>query len=228
MGATRWHDVHDVVALHGVARDRIVAAAERAIAARGRFLIVLCGGGTPRGVYRLLRETAADWAKWHVYYGDERCVPPESPERSSRMAAQLWLDHVAIPPGQIHVVPAERGPEEGARAYATALAGVGDFDLVLLGLGEDGHTASLFPGHPLDGADVLPVTDAPKPPPARVSLSAARLGRAREVIFLVDGIGKLDAVARWQRGEPLPATAIDPPFGVDVLLTVNPSQRSAD
>ena len=228
MTATRWHDVHDVVALHVDARDRILDAAARAIAARGRFLIVLCGGGTPRGVYRLLRAADADWARWHVYYGDERCVPPDSPERSSRVADQLWLDHVAIPRAQIHAIPAERGPEAGAAAYAAELAEVGDFDLVLLGLGEDGHTASLFPGHPLDGAAVLPVTDAPKPPPARVSLSADRLGRARAVVFLVDGVGKLDAVARWQRGEALPAAAIDPPTGVDVLVTVNPSQRSAD
>lgn len=226
--ATRWHDVHDVSALHAAARDRILVAAERAIARRGRFTIVLCGGGTPRGVYRGLRAARADWPAWHVYYGDERCVAPDSPERSSHVAAQLWLDHVAIPPAQIHAIPAERGPVAGAAAYAAELAELGDFDLVLLGLGEDGHTASLFPGHPWGGADALAVTDAPKPPPDRVSLSADRLSRARAVLFLVDGVGKLDAVARWQRGEALPAAAIAPPGGVDVLLTSNPSERSAD
>lgn len=228
MTAPRWHDVADVTALHRAARDRIVAAAERAIAARGSFSIVLCGGGTPRGVYRLLRTADTDWRAWHVYYGDERCVPEDHGERTSRMAAALWLDHVAIPAAQVHAIPAERGPEAGAAAYAETLATVDDFDLVLLGLGEDGHTASLFPGHPRDGADALAVFDAPKPPPTRVSLSAARLSRAREVWFLVDGIGKLEAVARWQHGDDLPAAAIAPPNGVDVLLTINPSQQSAD
>ncbi len=228
MTATRWHDVADVVALHRIARDRIVDAANRAIAARGRFVIVLAGGGTPRGVYRLLRAEAAAWAAWHVYYGDERCLPPEHVERSSRAADAAWLDHVAIPRAQIHPIPAERGPVDGAAAYAAELADVGAFDLVLLGLGEDGHTASLFPGHAWDGADAIAVVDAPKPPPARVSLGAARLSHAREVIFLVDGVGKLDAVARWQAGDDLPARAIQPPSGVDVLLTIAPSARSAD
>jgi len=229
MTATRWHDVADVTALHRAARDRIVDAAARALAARGRFTIVLAGGGTPRGVYRLLRAEAAAWRAWHVYFGDERCLPVDDAERNSRVAAQTWLDHVAIPAGQIHAIAGELGPRAGAEAYARLLAvEPAAFDLVLLGLGEDGHTASLFPGQVWDGADALAVYDAPKPPPQRISLSAARLSRAREVLFLVDGLGKLDAVARWQAGEALPAAAIDPAAGVDVLLTVTPSARSAD
>jgi 6-phosphogluconolactonase len=99
---------------------------------------------------------------------------------------------------------------------------LGDVDLVLLGLGEDGHTASLFPGHDWgvvpNSPDVLAVFDAPKPPPQRVSLSAARLSRAREVLFLVEGASKRDAVARWRMGADIPARSVRPSAGVDVLV----------
>ncbi len=201
---------------------RILAAAGTAIAARGRFLIVLAGGSTPRGVYESLRAARSDWPAWHVYYGDERCLPVGDDARNSRMAAGAWLDHVPIPDGQIHAIPAELGPTRGAARYAELLGTVGDFDLVLLGLGEDGHTASLFPGHPLgDSAgavDVLPVLDAPKPPPERVSLGARRLSRSAEVIFLVSGDDKRAAVAQWRSGAPIPARAIAPDAGVDVIV----------
>jgi 6-phosphogluconolactonase len=106
--------------------------------------------------------------------------------------------------------------------YTEALRTVGEFDLVLLGLGEDGHTASLFPGHEWGTApgspDVLAVFDAPKPPQQRVSLSAARLSRARQVIFLVSGESKREAVAEWRAGKNIPARAIVPTAGVDVLV----------
>ena len=116
-------------------------------AARGRFTIVLAGGNTPRGAYELLRAAPADWSDWQVYFGDERCTAADDAERNSRMAELAWLDHVAIPAGRIHEMPAELGPVEAAARYEEALVGVGRFDLVLLGIGEDGHTGSLFPGH---------------------------------------------------------------------------------
>jgi 6-phosphogluconolactonase len=122
----------------------------------------------------------------------------------------------------VHAIPAELGALEAARLYAETLRTVGGFDLVLLGLGEDGHTASLFPGHEWGTAsgspDVLAVFDAPKPPPQRVSLSAARLGRARQVMFLVGGKSKHRAVAEWRTGKNIPARAITPAAGVDVLV----------
>ncbi len=138
------------------------------------------------------------------------------------MAATAWLDHVAIPPQQVHAIPAELGPHAAAAAYGKALAGRGDFDLVLLGLGEDGHTASLFPGHDwgatIAAPDALAVFDAPKPPPERVTLSARRLSAAQAVIFLVSGQGKALAVNAWRSGADLPAAAIAPAGGVEVLL----------
>jgi 6-phosphogluconolactonase len=220
----RWHVFPDDASLQSDARGRVLAAARDAIAKHGAFDIVLAGGNTPRKLYRALRDAGTDWACWHVWYGDERCAPSDDPERNSRMARDEWLDHVPVRAGNVHPIPAERGAREAAALYARELRSVDAFDLVLLGLGEDGHTASLFPGHDwgthADSPDAIAVFDAPKPPPERVSLSAHRLSNARQVLFLVEGAGKRDAVASWQRGEPMPAASITPEtsVGVDVLL----------
>ncbi len=220
-GGTRWIGFANTQAMRQVAYGRIFDAAALAIERRGRFLIVLAGGSTPRDLYRMLRADA-DWSRWHVYFGDERCLPTEAAERNSAMAAAAWLDHVPVPRDQVHVIPAELGARAAALAYAETLRGVGAFDLALLGLGEDGHTASLFPGRDwgvaADAPDVMPVFDAPKPPPQRVTLSAGRLSRTREVLFLVAGESKRSAVAQWHAGANIPARAIHPQDGVDVLV----------
>jgi 6-phosphogluconolactonase len=217
-----WLPVADVAELERTACRLIVDASQRAIKERGEFLVVLAGGNTPRGVYRLLRKQSADWSRWNVYFGDERCLPAADAGRNSKMAADEWLDHVPIPKDQVHPIPAEVGATAAALAYAETLRNVSEFDLVLLGLGDDGHTASLFPGHDWgtssDAPAVLAVFNAPKPPPERVSLSATRLSRAREVLFLVAGEDKREAVARWRAGENIPARAIQPRGGVDVLV----------
>jgi 6-phosphogluconolactonase len=156
-----------------------------------------------------------------VYYGDERCVPPEDGERNSLMVARAWLDHVPIPAEQTHSIPAELGAAEGAAAYCAVLENVGTFDLVLLGLGEDAHTASLFPGHTWDHSPpipAIPVKHAPKPPSERVSMSASRLSDARKVIFLVAGAGKRRAVSQWRGSLYIPVKAITPAAGVDIFL----------
>ena len=218
----RWIGVANAAALRQAACERILDAAARAIEDRGRFLVALAGGNTPRGIYRMLRAATTDWSRWQVYFGDERCLPANNDERNSCMAGDAWLDHVSIPDDHVHAIPAQRGANAAALAYAETLRGVGEFDLVLLGLGEDGHTASLFPGRDwgvgADAPDALAIFDAPKPPPQRVSLSAVRLSRAREVIFLVEGEAKRDAVKRWRMGAELPARAILPRAGVDVLV----------
>ncbi len=219
---TRWEVAEDDRDWLRRALAHVRAAAAGALTARGVFHVVLAGGTTPGRLYAALAQEAHDWPRWQVWFGDERCLPPGHPERNSRMAQEAWLDRVGLPPANVHVIPAELGPARAAAAYARELAGRGDFDLVLLGLGEDGHTASLFPGRDWGkdpaAPDVLPVFDAPKPPPERVSLSAHRLSRARQVLFLVTGAGKRETVAAWRRGQPLPAAAIRPPAGVDVLL----------
>jgi len=218
----RWHRVADADALGNEARTRVLDASADAIARRGRFVVVLAGGNTPRALYESLREAATDWSRWDAWFGDERCVAADDPQRNDAMARAAWLDRVPLPRANIHEVRGDLDAQAAARDYAERLRGVGPFDLVLLGLGEDGHTASLFPGHDWgtapDAPDVLPVLDAPKPPPARVSMSAARLGRARQVLFLVEGASKRDALAQWQAGAEIPAAAIRPEGGVDVLF----------
>ena len=220
--ACRWHGVADESEMQQAALETILGAAARAIEERGQFHVVLAGGRTPRDIYICLCAAQTDWSAWHVYFGDERCLPPADPARNSRMAFEVFLDRIPVPPFQIHPIPAESGASEAARAYGETLQTVGDFDLVLLGLGEDGHTASLFPGHEWGASagspDTLAVFDAAKPPRQRVSMSAARLSRSRQVLFLVSGESKRQAVARWRAGQDIPARAILPVTGVDVLV----------
>jgi 6-phosphogluconolactonase len=220
--ACRWHAYSDEHALKEAAYEAILACASQALQERDQFHIVLAGGNTPRGIYRRLRIAQTDWAAWHIWFGDERCLPANDSARNSHMAAEVWLDFIPVPPAQIHAIPAELGGIQSARIYAETLQTIGDFDLVLLGLGEDGHTASLFPGHEWGSApgspDTLAVFEAPKPPAQRVSLSAARLSRARKVIFLISGESKHRAVTEWRSGKDIPARAITPVAGVDVLV----------
>lgn len=218
---TRWQVFADAAALAGQAAALICGVAREAIAARGVFHLVLAGGNTPEDAYGRLRECGANWAKWQIYFGDERCLPRGDPGRNDTMVRRAWLDHIRIPPVNIHPIPAEHGAEKGAQRYADILRRVPEFDLVLLGLGEDGHTASLFPGQPgleKDAADVLAVHTAPKPPPERVSLSAARLSRAQRVLFLVSGEPKREAARVWRAGEDIPARHVTPAAGVDVYV----------
>ena len=214
---SRWHQFNSQDEINHAAVSRILQAAKEAIAKHGSFLVVLAGGSTPKSVYQLLAKEQADWSNWHVFHNDDRCLPVDHAERNSKMAREAWLNHVAIPQSQIHDIPAELGNVEGAKAYAKTLAGVRSFDLVILGLGEDGHTASLFPGHAVDNsADVVPVFNSPKPPADRVTMSRNRLNNTHEVMFLVTGAGKQEAVDNWLNGVAIPATLIAPASGVDV------------
>jgi 6-phosphogluconolactonase len=208
----KWRVFDDADALVEAVADALCAEAEAAIAARGSFHLVLAGGTTPLALYAELARRGAGDARWHIWYGDERCLLSDHPQRNSVMVETAWLRASAIPPANRRAIPAERGAVEAAVRYADRLKGVSDFDVVLLGIGEDGHTASLFPRHDWgvasDSPDVMAVLDAPKPPSERVSLSAARLGRSRRVWFLVSGKGKALAVARWKSGEALPVAAV--------------------
>lgn len=225
----RWYRLADPEAVARAAADRVLAAAEEAIGRRGRFRLVLAGGGTPERTYRLLTTAETDWRCWEVYFGDERCLSADHPERNSVMAARAWLDQVPMRPESVHPIPAELGAEAAARAYARVVEQAVPFDLVLLGLGEDGHTASLFPG--LSGADdawVLAVHHAPKPPPNRVSLGRRALSDAERVCFLVTGAGKRDAVRRWRAGEPLPPSGVSGRRETVVLLDRAAAEGMAD
>ena len=219
---SRWHEYPDLAALQDAAVAAILDTAASAIQERGRFNLVLAGGESPREIYRRLCSAPADWSLWHIYYGDERCMRPTEEELNSHMAEEAWLGHGPIPRAQIHTIPNGPRADNAADAYAETLRGVGYFDLTLLGLGADGHTASLFPGNDWgmapDSPDTLAIFNSPKRPPQRVSLSAARLNRSRRIIFLISGESKHQAVARWRAGENIPAKAIMGENGVDVLV----------
>lgn len=212
MSLPDWRVSVDVDELVPVLADALCLEAEAAIAARGAFHLVLAGGSTPLALYRALAAKQAGDARWHVWYGDERCLPVDDRERNHVMAEAAWLGASRIPAHNRAPIPAEQGADAAARAYAERLKPVGEFDLVLLGMGEDGHTASLFPGHAWGEApgspDVLAVHDAPKPPPDRVSLSAARLRRSASVWFVITGSGKRHALRSWATGEALPVGSI--------------------
>lgn len=206
--------VEQRLALAELAAEWIAEAITGAVAERGRCAIALSGGTTPRAVYaRLARHHAeVPWPHVDVYFGDERCVPPHHPESNFYMADQILLRHVPIPRAQIHRMPAEwRDDEAAAREYDQVLPDA--LDVLLLGMGADGHTASLFPGsRALDERDrwVIPV-DAPAgiTPPHRITLTLPILNRAREVFFLVAGADKRPAIsAILTGGSPLPAAQV--------------------
>lgn len=190
--------------------QRVAELAAQAIAARGVFHLALAGGETPRRCYEKLRQLPVDWIHVQVYFGDERCLPVGDTRRNDRMASEALLEHIAIPPANIHAIPAELGAREAAVRYAAVLENAAPLDLVLLGMGEDGHIASLFPGNPATGstAIVVPVFDAPKPPAERVSLGMGALNTAQQRIFMVAGAGKRDALEQILLGKSLPAARV--------------------
>ena len=214
----RWQCFADADAVAAEALVRVLDASQRAIDARGRFSIVLAGGTTPEQIYQRLRDCDTDWSRWFVWFGDERCLSADHPDRNSMMAHKALLAHVPIPAGQVFPIPAESGPQRAADAYEALIKSESPFDMVLLGIGEDGHTASLFPGHehPEDRM-VVPVVDAPKPPPERVSLNIAALCNTREMCVLVTGDTKREAVRQWRQGVDLPVARLRCAAGVDVL-----------
>ena len=195
----------------GVAQ-RVADLAAQVIGSRGEFRLALAGGETPRRCYEQLRHLPVNWARVQVFFGDERCLPRGDKQRNDTMAYATLLDHVAIPPENIHTIAAEYGAYDAARNYSVLLSAYAPLDLVLLGLGEDGHTASLFPGNPAtelyDAA--VAVSGAPKPPPQRVSLGLPALQLARHRIFLVTGAGKRAALRAIMDGASLPAARVGP------------------
>jgi 6-phosphogluconolactonase len=184
--------------------DEVAEAAATEIAEalwKGARTLVLAGGSTPKECYEVLAKKEVEWGRVSVLFGDERCVPPDHPESNYRMAREVLLDRVN--PATIYRMPAELGPDEGAELYGHVVAMVSPLDLVILGIGEDGHTASLFPGHPALKATgfTVGIHDSPKPPPERVTLTLGTLESARTVLILATGAGKAGAVAKAKRGE---------------------------
>ncbi|OIO98460.1 MAG: 6-phosphogluconolactonase [Anaerolineae bacterium CG2_30_64_16] len=234
MSKSEIHVLPDPDALAQEAGRRFIASASAAISASGQFNVVLAGGSTPAGLYRLLAQAPCrdkvDWSRTFVYFGDERCVPPDHPDSNYRMARETLLDHVPLPSANIFRMPGELDPVAAAAIYAAVLRqdfrthGLGRprFDLILLGMGADGHTASLFPGMPALGerwrlvtATAVPADVHPAVP--RITLTLPVLNAGREVLFLGAGANKAEAVRAVLAGpkpaEPLPARRVRPRTG---------------
>lgn len=202
----RRHDDADLLVgdIASALLDRLEAAQARGEVAQ----VGLTGGSIAEALHRELARRAVDssldWSRVVFWWGDERFVPADSPDRNARQAREALLDHVDVDPANVHEVPASDAvatAEDAAAAYSADLRehGAGAFEVLMLGIGPDGHCASLFPGHPALGArDAIAVAvhDSPKPPPDRVTLTFETLERSRAVWFIASGEGKAEAVAR--------------------------------
>ena len=191
------------------AAQYIIEKAKIAIREKGSFSLVLSGGTTPVNVYKLLAKEQVNFDKWHIYFGDERCFPLDHLERNSNIAKSTWLSKVNILKSNIFIIPAELGNSEGALVYEKLLDKNKPFDLVMLGLGDDGHIASLFPRHQWDNSkQVVSVSNSPKAPSDRISLTPSRLSNTQDVLFLISGKNKVNAFKQWKEGVDLPANLI--------------------
>ncbi|MBE2201591.1 MAG: 6-phosphogluconolactonase [Anaerolinea sp.] len=200
----------DPEALAAEAARRFVSLAVYAIVTHGRFSVALSGGGTPEAMHRLLAQAPlknqVTWENVHVFWGDERFVPPDDPDSSQRMARETLLNNVPIPAANIYPMPTVGlTPDAAAQQYARTISNffapfAPRFDLVFLGMGADGHTASLFPGQTAVTTSheqlVTAVFHAPKPPPIRLTLTYQAINQAANIIFLVSGSSKADMIAR--------------------------------
>jgi 6-phosphogluconolactonase len=205
---TRLCTLADAEAVAERAAREIATHLEQARAQRGAAHLALSGGTTPERAYELLAEALEDWQDIEVWFADERCVGPQDAESNYRMARERLLERIAIEPQRVHRMEGELGPEQGAQRYAEALcadeartqaaAGPPVLDIVVLGIGPDGHVASLFPGAPTleagEQAVCLPVRNSPKPPPERITLSLAVLRAARRCMLLASSADKRAAI----------------------------------
>ncbi len=190
--------------------DVFVACGAEAIGARGRFIVALSGGTTPKAAYQLLAtspyRTALDWNKVEVFFGDERCVPPEDAQSNYKMARDTFLRAVGIPDANVHRMRGESDPRDAALTYRTELITLlGDtprFDLVMLGMGPDGHTASLFPGaNPLDeDATLVRAVYSTSQKQWRITLTPKVINNARTVVFAVEGASKTQTLKAVREG----------------------------
>ena len=210
--------------LSQTATKKFIELASQAIEERGRFLVSLSGGGTPMKLYERLAGEKLDWTRVHFFWGDERCVPVDDPGNTYGVMRGILFNKI----GQtnIHRIESELEPASAAQAYAHTLSRFADapfdfphFDLVLLGMGDDGHTASLFPGSPIevDAAAIAVTAQYQDRPANRVSLTPRVFNQAREIWFLVTGTGKAETLRRVINGEKnleqLPAQRIQPVNG---------------
>ena len=205
-----WHPLKNSQQVAEIVFQQIALLSQQAIENAGLFKIVLAGGTTPGIIYKKLVDLKTDWSKWQIFFGDERCLDAANKERNSKMAKDDWLDLVAIPEQNIHIIQAHLGAKKAAKLYQQQIVSALPFDLVLNGMGEDGHTASLFPQQFLKAdfndplQHVLAIDNSPKPPSDRVSLSNKTLSSTTKSFIIITGAAKYSVVKQWQNGIQLP------------------------
>ncbi len=212
--------VPDAAALADEVSGRIERAASE-VPPDARFRLALSGGHTPRATYERLARRDAPWSRFELYFGDERLVPQDDPASNFHMAREALIERSPLAERQVHRIPGELPPEEAAAAAAADLGGSAAsppcLDMILLGMGPDGHTASLFPGAPeLDVTDriTVPVHRPEMPQPWRVSITYPVINAADRVVFLVSGADKAETLARAVNGDrDLPSGRVDPVRG---------------
>jgi 6-phosphogluconolactonase len=200
----------DTEALASAAAEYLIDQITDCIQRKGSCHIALPGGTTPGRCLELLSGKQLQWQNIHVYLGDERCYPAAHAERNDTMIAEKLWSRIEAPEENFHRIPAELGPELAAQRYGRLIDELGQLDIAVLGMGEDGHTASLFPGNAAmtDERAVVPVYNAPKPPEERVSLGLVTLQNAGQRVILATGPNKHDALMQIEQGEPLPISLI--------------------
>jgi len=231
---TELHIFDDTRDLYRDAAERICDAAHEALDRGGRFILLLSGGSTPRALYALLGSAEyrqrVKWSATHLFWGDERMVPISDPQSNYRMVAETLLSRVEVPPENAHRIRTGSTPEESARGYEQELrrwfGAVTNFDLALLGMGADGHTASLFPHSRALGEGQRLVVPVLEKSPERVTLTLPALNAALRVVFLVSGAQKAPALRAVLEGPPdpdLPAALVRPENGNVYWLVDRPA-----
>lgn len=191
--------------------EKINLLSQIEIKCNNTFKIVLTGGETAKELYSRMRKMKTDWSKWIFYFGDERISIKDDKILNSYMAEQMLLDHLPIKPGQVFKIPSYLGSELGALEYSKFVCFADPFDLVLLGLGEDGHIASLFPGNEwYSDKQAIPIFNSPKLPSERISLSMNRINNSKNIIIITKGESKQKIVEKLMKESSFPVNALQP------------------
>ena len=202
----------DAEAVAQAAAEHVFEKINACVEQKGQCHVVLPGGTTPARCLKLLSEKPLPWNDIHWYPGDERSYPVGHAERNDTMIEEKLFSSRPEAASNFHPIPAELGPEQGAKDYSELLDAAGSMDIVILGMGEDGHTASLFPSNDAlqNGSSAVPVYNSPKPPDERVSIGLNTLKNSSECIVIATGAGKRDALKRLRQGETFPVGMIEP------------------
>ena len=208
-----WLIFDDEISLSKALAQEILNIAKKSIFEKDCFSIVLTGGQSVLSLYKILSKADSNWDKWHIYIGDERFLPVGHKDRNDQTINEIWLDNSTIYKKNIHFIKAELGLLEARAEYEDTLKRIDKFDIVLLSMGEDGHIASLFPGHIYPKEQLVVIEqNSPKPPKERISMSYKQLNQSHYVFKLIMGESKQKAVTLLEQNVSLPIARVNGDF----------------